>query len=79
MRGIVMAMPQRDDTTNTSTDDLVQLHKLADAGDADALYRLGMRYARGDGVVKNHEGTSSREKAGLRVGCETAGGSATQW
>ena len=48
-----MAMPQRDDTTNASAEDLVQLHKLADAGDADALYRLGMRYARGDGVVKD--------------------------
>ena len=46
-------MPQRDDVIGSDTDDLVQLHKLADAGDADALYRLGMRYSRGDGVIKD--------------------------
>ena len=31
-------------------DDLARLHKPADAGDAEALYRLGMRHFRRGGV-----------------------------
>ena len=59
-----MAMPQRDDSPSrcalrragkmeANVDDLAQLHQKADAGDADALYRLGMRYSRGEGAVRD--------------------------
>ncbi len=44
-------MQQKDDIS--PYDDIEQLHKLADAGDAEALYRLGMRYSKGDGVIKD--------------------------
>ena len=37
----------------SDAEELVQLHKLADAGDAEGLYRLGMRYFRGEGVVQD--------------------------
>ena len=46
-----MAMTQRDNTN--PYDDIQQLHKLADAGDAEALYRLGLRYSQGDGVIRD--------------------------
>ena len=55
MPGNVMAMRRKteEDVKDANKDDLAQMHELADVGDADALYRLGMRYARGEGVVKD--------------------------
>ena len=46
-----MTMPQRDNENHY--DDIQQLHKLADAGDPEALFRLGLRYSKGDGVIKD--------------------------
>ena len=46
-----MAMPQKDN--ETQYDEIQQLHKLADAGDPEALFRLGLRYSKGDGVIKD--------------------------
>ena len=34
-------------------DDLARLHKPADAGDAEALYKLGMRHFRREGVCED--------------------------
>lgn len=48
-----MAMQQSDETIMERKNDLVQLHRLADAGDAEALYRLGLLYSRGEGVPKD--------------------------
>lgn len=46
-----MTMQPKDDTF--LYDDIGQLHMLADAGEAEALYRLGMRYSKGDGVIRD--------------------------
>ena len=46
-----MEIPQRDESNQY--DDIQQLHKLADAGDPEALFRLGLRYSKGDGVIKD--------------------------
>jgi TPR repeat protein len=46
-------MKQRGDKIGECIDDLAQLHRLADAGDAEALYILGLRYSNGDGVMRD--------------------------
>ena len=46
-----MAIQQKDDIS--PYDGIAQLHKLADAGDAEALYTLEMRYSKGDGVMRD--------------------------